>query len=415
MKAIGTLGVAIATASVFGLVLIGIVARWLTQDEYAAFLVIWGVVFAGGSVLSVIEQETARQVTISESRKQPVPASIGQLTLVALLASTITLAVLTLLPFGQTVFGRSLWLVALTFIAFSGFAAQFAVRGIFLGRQDHIRYAFLVISEATLRIIAIGILWILNVTPSIPAAIAAVVVGCFGWAPMARRAFSNIDLKNGKEPWGKATKRVLVLASSNALLASVMTGFPTLVGSVIGTSVGLASFFSVVTISRIPLTLLSPVQALVVPTTTRALLDNNHEYIRSMQIQLLAVLLLAAGFLAGGGWLLGPWAVRLAFGPDYVVSSALVSLMLAVTVFMAGAQLQTAVFVSLERYNLIAATWGSAFLGAIMAISFTTGDSVRRGTAGFIAAALLPYLASTIALRMALTTKTSGESSTTAG
>ncbi|MFT0846440.1 hypothetical protein VR010_01640 [Actinomycetaceae bacterium L2_0104] len=402
MKSVGILGAALATASALGMVLLALIARWLTQDENAAFIAIWGVVFSGGSILSVIEQETARQVTVSEARKRPVPGSVAQLALIALAGATLVLLCLSLLPLGQSVFGRSVWLVALTFVSLSGFGVQFMTRGILLGRQETGRYAFVIIAEAALRLVAIAILLALDVTPSITAAVAAVALGSFGWVPVARSAFSGIDWTGSREPWRRAGHRIFILAASNALLAPLMTGYPTLVSAIIGSSTGLATFFSVVTISRVPLTLLSPVQALVVPMTTRALLEGRGSVLRKLQLQLLAAIAAAAAVAAAGGWVLGPWAVQFMFGPDYQAARWLVAVLLGMTVIFAGALLQVAVFISLERYHLIAATWGAALLGASTAIWLTPGDATARGTAGFITASIIAYIASTIALRRAL-------------
>lgn len=77
MKAVGVFGIALATSALLGIILLGTVARWLTLDENAAFVAVWGVVFSGSSVVSVIEQEASRQVTLSHVKRQPVPGSVG--------------------------------------------------------------------------------------------------------------------------------------------------------------------------------------------------------------------------------------------------------------------------------------------------------------------------------------------------
>ena len=118
-------------------------------------------------------------------------------------------------------------------------------------------------------------------------AVVAVVVGSFGWVPVAKIAFTGVNWRRDLEPWRVAGRRIGLLAVANGLLALMITGYPTTVTAVIGSSEGLAIFFAVVTVSRVPLTLLSPVQALVVPTTTKALYEGRGDQLLAMQGKIL--------------------------------------------------------------------------------------------------------------------------------
>lgn len=402
MKAVGVFGVALATSALLGIVLLGTIARWLTLDENAAFVAVWGVVFSGSSIVSVIEQEASRQVTLSQARRQPVPGSVGQLAVLSVLGAAAALVILTFLPMGTRVFGGTLWLVALTFVSLTGFSVQFLVRGILLGRQRVGWYAFVIVAEASVRVVAIFILMLLGVEPSVTWAVAAVVIGSFGWVPVAKIAFTGVNWRHDREPWRVAGRRIGLLAVANGLLSLMITGYPTTVTAVIGSSQGLAIFFAIVTISRVPLTVLSPVQALVVPTTTKALYEGRGDQLLAMQGKILLGVLGFGVIAAAGGYLLGPWAVRLLFGPDYIATRQMVATLLGVTVVMGGALLQAAVFTSLERYSLTLVTWGTSAAATVAALAFTPGEAAVRGTAGFIAASAVGYLMSTILLRWAL-------------
>ena len=320
MKTVGVFGLALATSALLGIILLGTVARWLTLNENAAFVAIWGVAFSGSSIVSVIEQEASRQVTLSQARRQPVPGSVGQLAILAVLGAAAALVVLTFLPMGTRVFGGSLWLVALTFVSLTGFSVQFLVRGILLGRRRVGWYAFVIVAEASVRVVAILVLMLLGVEPSVTWAVVAVVVGSFGWVPVAKIAFTGVNWRRDLEPWRVAGRRIGLLAVANGLLALMITGYPTTVTAVIGSSEGLAIFFAVVTVSRVPLTLLSPVQALVVPTTTKALYEGRGDQLLAMQGKILLGVLGFGVTAAAGGFLLGPWAVKLLFGQNYAAT-----------------------------------------------------------------------------------------------
>ena len=411
MKSVGVIGVALASASILGLVFLGVVARWLTPDQNATFVSLWGLVFAGGSVLSVIEQETARQSTVAERNGVKVPSSVGQLAVIGLLGSFLALLVVYLLPFGSTVFGTNLALVALTYVAFSGFAVQFLFRGVFLGQHMDGLYALVIFAEAAVRVVAIGIIIVLGASPTPLWALVATVVGSLGWVPVLRHIAGRVSWREGREPWLLALKRVGVLAVGNAFLAGILTGYPTVTTAVIGSSAGLAVFFVIVTVSRVPLVLLSPVQALVIPVTTRALHNGRADLLAAMQRKLALGLAIGSTVAFAGGWALGPWAIRLLFGSQYDAPAWLVAVMLAATVILAGAILQASVFVSLQRYSLMVVTWGSALGSAVLAIMLTPGSATIRGTAGFVVAGIVGYVASVIALRRALSTTARGEQS----
>ena len=397
MKTVGVFGLALATSALLGIILLGTVARWLTLNENAAFVAIWGVAFSGSSIVSVIEQEASRQVTLSQARRQPVPGSVGQLAILAVLGAAAALVVLTFLPMGTRVFGGSLWLVALTFVSLTGFSVQFL-----LGRRRVGWYAFVIVAEASVRVVAILVLMLLGVEPSVTWAVVAVVVGSFGWVPVAKIAFTGVNWRRDLEPWRVAGRRIGLLAVANGLLALMITGYPTTVTAVIGSSEGLAIFFAVVTVSRVPLTLLSPVQALVVPTTTKALYEGRGDQLLAMQGKILLGVLGFGVTAAAGGFLLGPWAVKLLFGQNYVATREMVAILLGVTVVMGGALLQAAVFTSLERYSLTLVTWGTSAAATVAALAFTPGEAAVRGTAGFIAASVVGYLISSVLLRWAL-------------
>lgn len=61
MKTVGVFGLALATSALLGIILLGTVARWLTLNENAAFVAIWGVAFSGSSIVSVIDRGAGRR------------------------------------------------------------------------------------------------------------------------------------------------------------------------------------------------------------------------------------------------------------------------------------------------------------------------------------------------------------------
>ncbi|MST50065.1 hypothetical protein [Mobiluncus porci] len=409
MRRLGIIGVALVTASLLGIVLLVGVARWLSPDENAAFIALWGVLFAGGSALSLVEQETARQSTRADAEGKATPISVAQLALVALGLSWLLLMVMGFTPAGSALFasagsqgGQRISTVGIMALAYLGFVAQFSVRGLALGRRQEGIYAAILVAEPVWRLLGLlpFVLWAAD--PSPLWALLATAAGSYGWVVAWRRVRLRPFEPNSSESWGRVTGRVVLLGAANGLLAALLTGYPALVTVMVGSSQGLAVFFAVVTLCRIPLVLLAPVQALVIPETTRILAAGRARSLFGLLGKVLAATLGVAIVSAVAGWALGPWAVRLLFGSSYVAPGWLVALILASTVVLGAALLQAAVFVSLERYLSSVLTWGATLAGTVVALLVTPGDALARGTAGFVVASVLGYVISGLLLRLAL-------------
>lgn len=398
----GAIGVALIGASGLGFVLLGLIGRWLSRDDNAAFLTLWGLVFGFGSVISAVEQEIARQATTAALAGRRTPGSVAQLAAIALGVCLAVLGVVAVLPIGQATLRGSAAITVLAFAALAGFTGQFLARGVFLGGRQTARYVAVLVAEAGLRVALAAALFFGDAAPSLTLAVACIVVGCFGWLPLAPALARSVDWRAGHEPWRSAGGRVGALALANGLSSLVLTAFPTLVTAVIGSAAGLADLFGVVTASRVPLVLVSPLQALAVPLAVRALHGGRVAQLGSLQLRVAAGAVAAAAALGAAGWLLGPWAMRVFLGDKYAgVSPALVAWVLATSALLAAALLQAAVFVALERYRLVVLTWLLAVAGAVVAL-LLPGPPEARGMAAFVAASVVAFCASGALLQRAV-------------
>lgn len=405
-RSVATIGVALITSSVLGFLLLGLISRWLSPDQNASFLSIWGLVFGLGSVISAIEQEIARQATRASITGVPVPGSVLQLTVVALGVGVVSVLVLSLLPLRETLLTGSLWIMGLALLAVGGFAVQFMARGVFLGTNQIRRYAAVILLEALLRAVLAAGLFFGSAEPSLVWAVATITIGCFGWFPVIRGLMPSIDRHGGFEPWRRVWNRIGALALANGLSSLVLTAFPTLVTAVVGTSQGLATLFGAVTLSRVPLVLMSPVQAMVVPLATRAISEGRLHELRALQGRLAGAATVVA-FVAGVlGYLLGPWAMRLFMGSQYDADPRMMAALLSSTVFMAVALIQAAVFIALERYWTVAASWLATVAATVTTLLVVPGPNAVRGSAGFAVASLVGYLVSGILLQRAISGRT---------
>ncbi len=399
---LGSIGAGTLTASVLGFILLGLVARVLTPDQNATFLSIWGLIFAFGSVISAIEQEIARQATIASMSGRRVPGSVGQIAGSALVVSAVGVLVVAASPAGSTLFAGSGWVVALAIVSVSGLSVQFLVRGVFLGTSQIRKYVLVIVLEALLRAgFAAGLLLAAAET-SVVVPVAAIAVGCFAWVPVSAFLGRSVDWRGSHEQWSRVGQRMGPLAVANGLSAVVLTAFPSLVTTVLGTSAGLATLFGVVTLTRVPIVLMSPLQALTVPTATRLVEEGRSHELSRLQGKLALGATALAAVAGVGGLLLGPWGMRVFMGPQYDASGTLVALLLLSSVYIAAGLLQAAVCVALQRYGLVLGTWAVSVIVAVGSLVLLPGSNEARGMWSFVAASFAAYLASTVLLRRAI-------------
>lgn len=399
---IGAIGAATLTASLLGFILLGLVARILPPDQNAAFLSIWGLIFAFGSVIAATEQEIARQATISSMGRRKVPGSVGQIAASALALSAIGVLAFSVTPAGRTIFADSGWIVVLAIVSVSGLSVQFLARGVYLGTGRTATYVTVIVLESLLRAGLAAVLLLTADHVSLVVPVAAIAVGCFAWVPTSVGLIRAIDWGRHHERWARVAQRMGPLALANGLSAVVLTAFPSLVTVVLGTSRGLATLFGVVTLTRVPIVLLTPLQALTVPVATRLVEQGRSRELSRLQLQLAVGATALAAVVGAAGYVLGPWGMRVFMGPQYDASRALVAILLLSSVYIAAALLQAAVCVALERYGLVLATWAIAVVTAVAVLELTSGSNESRAMWSFVGASFAAYVASALLLRRAI-------------
>ncbi|GGC11291.1 hypothetical protein [Cellulomonas carbonis] len=404
LRSLGTVGGALLASSALGYVLLALVARVLEEDRYAVFLSAWGVVFGLGSVLSVVEQEVSRYAAEARAAGRATPRAATQVLALAGGAALAVCAALALSPPGARVFGGLPVLGLLACVSTAGFAVQFFVRGVLVGRGLLRPYAAVLLVEAGVRLLVAGALalWLAAAPAGGPdrtvAMVAAVVTGSFAWVVAVRRVRGEMASAGPSEPWGALARDVAVLATAAGLTAVLLTGYPSLVVLVVGDSTGLAALFAAVTATRVPLLLLAPVQALAVPAVVRLVLAGRTDRLRMLLVRGGLALLAVAAVGALGGALLGPWVVATAFGSQYRTSGTTVAVLMAATVVVGGVLLESAALLALRRRPAMLGTWAAAAATAVVLLATWPGTAEDRGVAGLGGAALAGAVWATTAL-----------------
>jgi O-antigen/teichoic acid export membrane protein len=385
-RSAGKIGIAILVGSVLGYVLTVVVARILSPAEYAVFMTFWGLLFGLGSALSPLEQELARLSTHAKiAGRKPgtdVVRSLGVATVVVVLVG----AVLLIPGVNSQLFADHYTLGVIVLVGGIAFAVQFAIRGLLIGQDEISAYSWLLVIEAGVRPLAVGVLVVLALSGMIPFAI-AVALGSFAWLAFAHRVPSQIDRATPSESWGEVAKRVLVLLLGAALTASVITGYPAMVRILApgGDETQLGVFFATLAVSRIPLLLFASIQALAVPVVVRLSSsgDGLAKLRRVLVLGSFGALVLAAA-AAAISLPIGPWLVKLLYGPKYIAPAWVVAGLMWSAVILAAVQLLVAVLVANKRVGGVLLTWAITTVIAGLVLAFWPGDQVLRATLAIV-------------------------------
>ncbi|GAA1019853.1 MULTISPECIES: hypothetical protein [Amycolatopsis] len=398
----GKLGGSLIAAIILGYVLTVACARLLPPDQYATFLTFWGLLMGLGSALSPLEQELSRQsATAALTGGVAGRGALRAVVVSAAAAGAFGLALL-IPPINDRLF-HGTWELALVVVAGGiAFACQFGVRGLLIGQHQVKHFAGLIVAEPAVRALVLGLLVIATAYRLVPLAL-AVAAGSFAWLLFIRKAWRLLDVRADGDGWAVTSRRMLMLLLGAALTATVITGYPALVGLLApgGDRDRLGAVFAALVIARLPLTLVAPVQSLAVPFVVRlsATADGRGRLRRVLLLGTFAALALAAlGALVG--MLIGPWAVELVYGAAYQVDGWAVAGLVWSSVLLVPMQLLTAVLVARAQANRVLITWAVVAVTAAALLLAIPGDTVLRAV---VSLAVAPMAGLVVVLVFVLT------------
>ena len=339
-------------------------ARMVGPVAFTGVAVLWTLVYTVGiGVFLPFEQELSRATSVRLARGEGARALLVRSSQVALAVfaglALLVVAVMLVPPLREVLLDDSWWYAAGLLVAVAGLGLQYLQRGSFSATGDFVGYGAqqgaegVVRTSACLVLAAAGVddprayVAVLALSPHVSVVVLAgrfrraagrpgpparwrEMRGRFGWllvATLGSQALANL-----------AAPAVRVLSSPREVEAA-------------------GNFLSALTIARIPLLLFAAVQAALLPRLVRAReAGDPREFGHQLRVVLLAT---AAVGLAGvvGVALLGPWVLRLLFGPEFGLPRGdLVLLALSAGVLMLGLALQSAV-VALDDHRWSALSW----------------------------------------------------------
>lgn len=402
------LGIGLGLVGLAGYVFVAVVGRVFAGPVNAADLSALTSLYLliniiGPGLFAALEPELSRAVSAQIAAGEPIRPvarrvaviAVGTLAVLALVLALLWPAVL-----DQVFAGRPSLLVALM-LAATGAAAVYWSRGLLSGQQRFGAYGSSLYLEGTARLLPCVALLLLAVRE--PAAFAfAFAVGA-GFAAVALLPSMRLGPPGtGGPPVGAIGRGLSFLVTATLLTQLVANLAPVVVTYRMPDDAVTASAFAVsFVLARIPLMLFAPIQAVLLPSLTRAAELGRMDVVRHRMRQVL----LAVGAIGVPsvvlGTLLGPWAVRTLFAVGNPPSTTVFGLLaFSAVLIMAALVLQPALVALREqRTVMIAWTAGAAvFVSVLLApidpiqaalVGQLAGPAVVLGVAATRLAALL--------------------------
>lgn len=390
---------------VSGYVFLAVVGRALADDgpagaataaALASLYLLSNIV--GPGLFVAIEQETSRRTSAALAGDRA-PAAVVRRTATA--SALMAVLVVLLLTAAQSViigraFGDDAGLLVALGVAVAGSAWVFWLRGVAGGYRDFRWYGRTLVLDAAIRLVGAGTLGALGVRSGV--AYGLVLCG----APLLT-AVVTAGRRPGRAPssggpadapaWRELGRSVGALATASTLSMAMANLVPVIFGLLVpGAPALVFAFAGAVVLTRAPLLVMAPIQAVLLPSLSAAASQGRWDATaRTVRLGLLVVTGVTAVFTAGCA-LLGRSVVALVYGPaaDLLSAGTLTLLGVAAGLLMAVLLLQP-VLLSLDRHTGLLVGWavGAALFAAGVAVPLDPLDRALTaqllGPAGVLA------------------------------
>ena len=362
---VARVGTATALTGLCGYAVIYLAARDLAPSGFSVFGVFWGAFgLVTGAALGLL-QETTREIRstryTSDLAAVPVPGEprTHPLRAAAMIGVAAAVVIAGSSPvWSGRVFVEAPWLsVGLLSVGLAGFCLHSTLLGMLAGTDQWTRYGTLMVTDAVIRVAvataAFAIGW------GLTGFLWATVAGSVAWlimlvtSPTARATARRLT-PGGTATFLRGAAHSITAAGASAVL---VMGFPVLLkltSDELGAQGGV--IILAVTLTRAPL--LVPLTAMQ-GNLIAHFVDERNDRVRA--------LIGPAGIIGGVGALgvlaagvVGPWLLRVAFGPQYHASSALLAWLTAAAVAIAMLTLTGAAAVAAALHRAYALGWVGA-------------------------------------------------------
>lgn len=396
-------GLVLAGLAAYGFLVIS--ARALGAERYASLSALWALMFvvAPGAFLP-IEQELSRALSARIARgvggapvARRAAAAGGVLAAVVVIASLAGAG-----PLMDRLFDGQVFLLLGLTVGLVAYSAQHLTRGILAGNRRFGRYGMVIAGDGVLRLAGCIALALAAVDEAGPYGLV------MGVAPLAAIAFGLWGERNLLTPgpearWGELSSALGYLFAGSAFAQLLVNAGPLSV-KLLATDAEQAAagrFLAGLVIARVPLFLFQAVQAALLPKLSGiAATRPRADFVSGLKRMVFVVV--AIGIAATlGGIALGPWALRLLFGPEFELARRDFGYLAgASAAFMLASALAQAL-IALSSYARAALAWLIG-IGSFFTVTALGSDLLLRAEQGFLVGSLAAAGAMALLLRSSL-------------
>ncbi len=364
-SSVARVGTATALTALCGYAVVYLAARELAPAGFSVFAVFWGAFGLVTGAANGLLQETTREVRSARYTEAVAGPRSHPLRVAALVGIGVAVVIAGSSPlWSPPVFAEARWLsVGLLSVGLAGFCLHAALLGTLAGINRWTQYGALMVTDAMIRVAVAGATFVIG--GGLVGYLWATVAGAVAWLIMlaaspATRAAGRLLTPGGTATFLRGAAHSITAAGASAIL---VMGFPVLLKATskeLGAAGGVVIL--AVTLTRAPL--LVPLIAMQ-GNLIAHFVDERARRLRALVAPALLVGGIGAiGVLAAG--LLGPWILRVGFGPDYGADSALLAWLTAAAVAIAMLTLSGAAAVAAALHRAYALGWVSATVAATL-------------------------------------------------
>jgi O-antigen/teichoic acid export membrane protein len=394
------IGLAVAGVTAYGFTVVA--ARALGATDYAPLSVLWAMVFvAGPGFFLPIEQEVSRALASRRVRRLGTGPVIRRAALFgALIALLLLVVMLVLSPWMVSNLFSGEWLLFVGLVlGMLGYCVEHLARGTYSGLGRFRPYSLVVGGEALLRFLICVLLAMASVTYAGWYGLA------LGIAPICAVLFSlrgqhGMVTDGPDAPWSELSTALGALLAGSVLAMLLVNGGPIAMQILAGEDQQelVSQFFTAVIIARIPLFLFQAVQAALLPKLSGLASAGRFDEFRIGFRKLVVVVAGVGGVAVVFAFAIGPWAIRLLYGPEFDLGHRTVGLLAAGSVLFMLAQAMAQAVIALGGHTRMAFCWLAAVITFVV-VTALGSDLYLRVEMGLLVGSAVACLGMAVLVR----------------
>jgi O-antigen/teichoic acid export membrane protein len=368
-----------AVIGLSGLAILGITARALGADDYAAFGVFWSAVFFVVALIFGAQQESTRSVA---QRRQSTGGTSLVTFAIALGSLAATVLLVTAPAWRPPALDGHVWAVVAVAAGGLLYTLTGVLAGVLAGAGLWNGYAGMLIAEGASRfaLVLLAIAVASGVTPLAWAVVAAYPVALLVGGVALRRHRVGFRVDDSIATLVGNTVKTMTAA---AAVAALVNGFPLIMSmfarGASDESVGALTL--AIMLTRAPLLVpLMALQGLLIKRFS----DATRPIARSL-IQIVLACVLGAGLLGLAAGAIGPGLLRSFFGPEFELSSTTLALLVLSSGLIGALSVTAPALVARNRHGLNVVGWAAAVVVSVGLLALSPGGLDVRAPVALLA------------------------------